>query len=56
MVTKTPTFKPTRTFVHLEDGGAALLVECTPALWHEIGSGKRRYDRLVGVFHFRESG
>jgi mannose-6-phosphate isomerase-like protein (cupin superfamily) len=54
MVTKTPRFKPTRIFVHLEDGGAALPVECTPALWRETGSGTRRYDRLVGVLHFEE--
>jgi mannose-6-phosphate isomerase-like protein (cupin superfamily) len=51
MVTTTR-FKPTRIFVHLEDGGAALPVEYTPALWRETGSGTRRYDRLVGVFHF----
>ena len=38
----------TQTFVHLEDGGGAVPVECTAEFWKETASGKRRYDRIMG--------
>ena len=43
------------TFVHLEDGGHAELVEVTDAFWPELMAGKRRYDgRLMMTFQVRD--
>jgi mannose-6-phosphate isomerase-like protein (cupin superfamily) len=48
-------FQLTRTFVHLADGGGAAPVECTADFWKETASGKRRYDRLVGLVHAKRA-
>ena len=48
-------FDLSSTFVHLKDGGDAQAVKLTPAFWQEDPSGKRRYDRVVGVFEFRSA-
>ena len=49
-------FELARTFVHLHDGGGATPVECTADFWKETASGKRRYDRLVGLVHAKRAG
>jgi hypothetical protein len=44
-----------KTFVHLKNGGDTEPVAITPAFWRECSSGKRRYDRLAGIFEFRSA-
>jgi mannose-6-phosphate isomerase-like protein (cupin superfamily) len=44
-----------KTFVHLKNGGDTEPVAITPAFWLETSSGKRRYDRLAGIFAFRSA-
>jgi mannose-6-phosphate isomerase-like protein (cupin superfamily) len=51
----TPKFKLSSTFVHLSDGGDAERVELTPAFWRESSGGKKKHDRLLGVFEFRSA-
>ena len=51
----TQQFKLSRTFVHLRDGGDAERVELTPAFWSQSSSGKKKHDRVVGVFEFKSA-
>ena len=48
-------FDLAKTFVHLENGGDARAVKIGPTFWRDSSSGKRLYDRLVGVFAFRSA-
>jgi mannose-6-phosphate isomerase-like protein (cupin superfamily) len=48
-------FKLSNTFVHLRDGGDAERVELTPAFWSRSSSGKKKHDRIVGVFEFKSA-
>ncbi len=50
-----PPFDLIGTYVHLEDGGAALPVAVGADFWPELMAGKRRYDgRLVMAFRITE--
>jgi hypothetical protein len=49
-------FELARTFVHLQDGGGATPVACTADFWKVTASGKRRYDRLVGLVQAKRAG
>jgi len=48
-------FKLSSTFVHLRDGGDAERVELTPAFWRQSSSGKKKHDRIVGIFEFKSA-
>ena len=49
-------FDLANTFVHLRDGGDAERVELTPAFWRQSSPGKKKHDRIVGVFEFKSAG
>jgi mannose-6-phosphate isomerase-like protein (cupin superfamily) len=51
----TQQFKLSSTFVHLRDGGDVERVELTPAFWSQSSSGKKKHDRVVGVFEFKSA-
>jgi mannose-6-phosphate isomerase-like protein (cupin superfamily) len=48
-------FELSSTFVHLKNGGDAEPLDVTPAFWRQSSSGKKNYDRVVGVFEFRSA-